>query len=189
MSISHRIKEIIMDFIKDKYFEYIENNNILLIDHNNLREVISNFYNNSKELKNIIRTTLKNELKSEYPSMSVENILFDIFQDSSFNINKIFLEIENYQNSISKTIKLKVFEKNLGIKINIDQQVEIINAENPNKNNKEQDETYNIINNYKFIYSINNINLSQLDTDKKINTIKNIVNNENIIELVLVKND
>ena len=59
--------------------------------------------------------TLKKELASEYPSMTIENTLFDIFQDKSLNINRIILEIENYQNSISKNTQLKVFENNLGI--------------------------------------------------------------------------
>lgn len=190
MSIAFKIKEIITDFIKDKYFNYLELKNILLIENNNLREIISNFYNNnSKELKNIVRGKLKNEFQNDYPSMTVENVLFDIFQDSSFNINRIVLEIQNYQESISKLIKLKVFENNLGIKININQFVEIISANNPNKNDNSQDDLYELINNYKYIHSINNTNLSILDPDNKISTIKNFVQNENILDIILVKED
>ena len=188
MSISNRIKEIIMDFIKEKYFDYLDDNNNLLINNDNLKRIISNFYNNNtKELKNNIRNTLKKELASEYPSMTIENTLFDIFQDKSLNINRIILEIENYQNSISKNTQLKVFENNLGIKLNINDHVEIISAENPDKSSNNQDEIYNIINNYKYIYSINNKELSNLDTNIKISTVKEFVKNENILDLILVK--
>lgn len=186
MSLAADIKSIIMTFIKSKYFDYLYNNNLLLIDNDNLKNIISEFYNNnSKELKQIIRTELKNKMKNDYPSITVENTLFDIFQDTSLNINRIILEIENYQNSITKLINLKINEKNLGIKININNHVEIINAENPNNDN--QNSTYDIINNYKYIYSINNTILSVLDKNTKISTIKNYVNNFNEIEIILIK--
>ena len=188
MSISNRIKEIIMNFIKEKYFNYIDNNNILLINNYNLKRIITDFYsNNTKELKNNIRNTLKKELGSEYPSMTIENTLFDIFEDTSFNINRIILEIENYQNSISKKLQLKVFEKNLGIKLNINDHVEIISAENPNKDSNDQNDIYNNINDYKYIYSINNKELSSLNTNTKISTIKDFVKNEDLLDLILVK--
>ena len=188
MSIAHRIKEIIMDFIKEKYFDYLYNNNILLIHSDNLKKIITNFYNqNNKLLKNNIRNVLKKEMGSDYPSMTIENTLFDIFQDSSLNINRIVIEIENYQKSISKNIQLKVFENNLGIKLNIDDHIEIISAENPNKKSSDQDEIYNTIKDYKYIHSINDNVLSKLDTNTKISTIKNYVNNENILNLILVK--
>lgn len=188
MSVINRIKEIIIDFIKEKYFDYLDSNNILLISSNNLKKIISNFYNeNNKYLKNNIRNILKKELGSDYPSMTIENTLFDISQDSSININRIIIEIENYQKSISKSVELKVFENNLGIKLNINDHIEIISAENPNKNSSDQDETYNIIKNYKYIHSINNKELSNLDTNTKISTIKNYLNNQNILNLILVK--
>lgn len=186
MSLAADIKSIIMNFIKCKYFEYLNNNNLLLIQNDNLKNIISEFYNNnSKELKNTIRTELKVKMKNDYPSATVENTLFDIFQDASLNINRIILEIENYQNSITKSINLKINQKNLGIKININNHVEIINAENPNKD--DQDSIYDIINDYKYIYSINDTLLSLLDTTTKISTIKNYVNNFNEIKITLIK--
>lgn len=188
MSIANRIKEIIMEFIKDKYFGYLNDEKLLLIENDKLRSVITGFYNfNSKNLKTLIRDKLKNEMKETYPIASVENTLYDIFDDSAFNINRIILEIENYQKSIINTFKIKVFDKNLGIKIKIDNYVEIISAENPNIDDTSQIDIYNNINNYKYIYSINNTILSELDKNEKINTIKNNVNNYQIIELKLVK--
>jgi len=186
MSLAFDIKAIIMDFIKTKYFDYLNNNNLLIIENDNMNKIISEFYNNnSKELKQIIRTELKNKMKNDYPSATVENTLLDIFQDASLNINRIILEIENYQNSIIKSINLKINKKNLGIKININNQVEIINAENPN--NDHQNKIYNIINDYKYIYSINDTILSILNTNDKISTIKKFVNNFDEINLILIK--
>jgi hypothetical protein len=190
MSIANRIKEIIMEFIKDQYFGYLSDQNLLLIENDKLKSVITDFYNfNSKNLKVLIREKLKNEMKTTYPTASVENTLYDIFEDSTFNINRIVLEIENYQKSIINIFKIKVFDKNLGIKIKIDNYVEIISAENPNINDTSQTDIYNNINNYKYIYSINDTILSELDKNEKINVIKNNVNNYQIIELKLVKKD
>lgn len=186
MSLASDIKSIIMDFIRTKYFDYLNNNNLLIITNDNLTKTISEFYNdNSKELKQTIRTELKNKMNNDYPSVSVENTLFDIFQDTSLNINRIILEIENYQNSITTSINLKINQKNLGIKININNHVEIITAENPNDD--DQNQIYDIINNYKYIYSINDTILSLLDTNTKISTIKNFVNNFNEVEIILIK--
>lgn len=186
MSLAHDIKCIIMDFIKKKYFDYLINNNLLIIENSNLNKIISEFYNsNSKELKNKIRTELKDKMKTQYPSVSVENTLYDIFQDTSLNINRIVLEIENYQNSIIKSIDLKINKKNLGIKINIGNHVEIVNAKNPNDD--EQNKIYDIINNYNYIYSINDTLLSLLDNNTKISTIKNFINNFSEISMVLIK--
>ena len=190
MSIANRIKEIILEFIKNNYFDYLDNNNLLLLEENKIEKIITEFYNNNSTiLKQKIRNTLKNEMQNNYPSMSIENTLYDIFQDNSININRILLQIKNYQNSISKNITLKVFQKNLGIKINIKNHIEIISAENPNKNNKEQEEVYNIINQYKYIYSINDKILSNINKESQINLIKDLINNEDTLKLIIIKNN
>ena len=188
MSIANKIKEIILEFIKEKYFNYLEINNFLLINNDSLKDIITEFYNNNiKQLKNTIRMNLKKELGQDYPTLSIENTLFEIFQDASLNINRIFLEIDDYQKSISKTMELSVINNNLGIKLNINKHVEIINAENPNKLSNNQDEIYEKINEYKYLYSINEKELSNLDTNVKISTIKNLVKSEETLKLVIVK--
>ena len=190
MSISFKIKEIIMNFIKKKYFDYLSENNILIIEESDLKGLITNFYNdNVNNLKSEIRSNLKQELKDEYPSLVIENALLDIFQDNTFNINRILLEVKNYQESICKTVSLNVYNKNLGIKINLDKYVEIVSAENPNNNDMEQDEIYNTINNYKYIYSINNIILLNKNKEELILIIKNLINSESILELIIIKDE
>ena len=188
MIIANRIKEIIIEFIKNEYFSYMKNNNLLLIESDILKDKITEIYNNNtKILIKKIKDDLKNEMGSEYPAFVVDNTLYDIFDDSTLNINRIMIEIENYQESIIKEIELNVYNKNLGIKISIDNFVNIVSAENPNKEDNLQDDIYNTINNYKYIYSINNQILSKLDTESKITCIKNCVNNYNKIKIILVK--
>lgn len=183
MSIANRIKEIIIEFIKNEYFNYMKNNNLLLIESDILQEKITEIYNsNNKILIKKIKNDLKIELGSDYPAFVVDNTLFDIFDDSSLNINRIMLEIKNYQESITKEIELKVHNKSLGIKISIDNQINILSVENNNN-----DDNYNEIKNYSYIYSINNIILSKLKTDDKIKTIKYYLDNHDIIKLKLIK--
>lgn len=183
MSIANRIKEIIIEFIKNEYFNYMKNNNLLLIEPNILQEKITEIYNNNnKILIKKIKSDLKIELGSDYPGFVVDNTLFDIFDDSSLNINRIMLEIKNYQESITKEIQLKVYNKSLGIKISIDNQINILSVENNNNDNN-----YDEIKNYSYIYSINNIILSKLTTDDKIKTIKHYLDNDDIIKLKLIK--
>ena len=180
---ANRIKEIIIEFIKNEYFNYMKNNNLLLIEPNILQEKITEIYNNNnKILIKKIKSDLKIELGSDYPGFVVDNTLFDIFDDSSLNINRIMLEIKNYQESISKEIELKVYNKSLGIKISINDNISIISVENNNN-----DDNYDEIKNYSYIYSINNIILSKLTTDDKIKTIKHYLDNDDIIKLKLIK--
>ena len=47
MSIANKIKEIILEFIKEKYFNYLEINNFLLINNDSLKDIITEFYNNN----------------------------------------------------------------------------------------------------------------------------------------------
>lgn len=188
MSVANRIKTIIIDYIKDLYFNYLNNNDILIIEEKNIKNIITSFYNeNVKEIKNSIRLTLKNELKDDYPTATIENTLFDLFEDNELNINRILIEIQNYQNSIIKIFDLNIYNNNIGIKININKNVEIVNAENPNKDNSDLDNIYNEINNYKFIYSINDTILSNIDNENKVSCIKNLINNNKNLKLTLVK--
>jgi hypothetical protein len=50
-------------------------------------------------LKKYIRDTLKENLKDQYSSFSVENILLEMFADPELSKRRVFLEIMNYQNS------------------------------------------------------------------------------------------
>ena len=61
------IKNITFDFLNNKYKEYLKNNKILLIKEENMKTIISDFYENySKELKQTIRNSVKENHKNGY---------------------------------------------------------------------------------------------------------------------------
>ena len=157
MSLVNKIGEIIKKFIHEKYNEYLKNERLLMIDNEKLPTIIGNMYNqNIKNLKILIREQLKHDMGGEYPSGSVENILLDLFQDREININRMVMEIDEYQKKNYYEIVTELEkDKNLGINLSIDKQLCICyingiqdNCQLPNKE---------IIEKYKYLYSINGI--------------------------------
>ena len=66
-----------------------------------MHNLINNLYiEKSLDLKKYIRETLKENLKDQYSSFSVENILLEMFADPELSKHRVFLEIINYQNSL-----------------------------------------------------------------------------------------
>ena len=184
MVMINRISNIISVFIKNEYYKYLNNNNILLIPHDQLKFIIKDMYNsNSKEIKKIIRNTLKNEMSDQYPSGSIENTLFDIFQDSEHNIDILTEKIINYQNNNYFEINKSIINNTIGIKLIIEDNgfCKIIDI---NKDIYNQDNIYQEILKYNYLYSIDGIvlNYSQnIQETIKNNIQKNINNNTNIV--------
>lgn len=198
MNIVDEIKTIAFNYIENSYQNYLQNNKLLLIKEENLSTIINEIYNNeSKELKHTIRNKLKEKHKENYPSASVENIILDIFQDKTLNIQKTIDEVAFIQNKNIKPLTLPLINKSLNLNISLIDNFVVINSIK-SKTNIEQTtlELYNIIENYKFLYSINNIILNEVENNEKINTIKNIIEeqkkenkNEINIELYYLKNN
>ena len=190
MIIIQEIKEIIYNFIQKEYEKYLNEKNILLINSEDLYDIIKNVYdNNIKNIKQTIRYTLKQKYKDEYPSLSVENILLDLFQDEDLNINKICNELLLVQKKNYLMQNIPIINNSLNLNISIIDNYIVINS--TNKHNIEKyEEIYNILDKYKFIYSINNKILTDYSNSEKINIIKNeILNKENIdIGLYYLKN-
>lgn len=193
MNIVDEIKEIAFNYIENSYKNYLHNNKLLLIKEENLSTIINEIYNNeAKELKTTIRNKLKEKYKENYPSASVENIILDIFQDKTFNIQKTIDEIAFIQKKNIKPLTIPLINKSLNLNISLIDNFVVINSIK-SKTNIEQTtlELYNIIENYKFLYSINNIILNEVENNEKINIIKsNIENKDEInIELYYLKNN
>lgn len=193
MNIVDEIKEIAFNYIQNSYKNYLHNNNLLLIKEENLNTIINEIYNNeAKELKNTIRNKLKDKYKENYPSASVENIILDIFQDKTLNIQKTIDEIAFIQKKNIKQITIPLIEKSLNLNISLVDDFVVINSIKSKTNIQESTlELYNIIENYKFLYSINDIILNEVDNSKKIDIIKNNIENKNEvnIELYYLKNN
>ena len=184
MNISDEIKNISFNFIRNKYQEYLQSNKILLIKENVIEKIITELYDtNIKVLKQEIRNTLKNKHKEDYPSAMVENILLDLFQEKEMNIANAVKEIILIQNNNLKSLTLPIINNSLNLNISLnDNYVKINSIKNKNlKDNIQALEIYKIIENYSFLYSINNIILEE--HDDKINIIKNEIENTNNISI------
>ena len=184
MNISDEIKNISFNFIRNKYQEYLQSNKILLIKENVIKKIITELYDtNIKVLKQEIRNTLKNKHKEDYPSAMVENILLDLFQEKEMNIANAVKEIILIQNNNLKSITLPIINNSLNLNISLNDNYVKINSINSKnlKDNIQALEIYKIIENYSFLYSINNIILEE--HDDKINIIKNEIENTNNISI------
>ena len=184
MNISDEIKNISFNFIRNKYQEYLQSNKILLIKENVIKKIITELYDtNIKVLKQEIRNTLKNKHKEDYPSAIVENILLDLFQEKEMNIANAIKEILLIQNNNLKSITLPIINNSLNLNISLNDNYVKINSINSKnlKYNIQALEIYKIIENYSFLYSINNIILEE--HDDKINIIKNEIENTNNVSI------
>ena len=167
------IRNILIEYLKNEYKQYLNNNKILCIKKSNINEIITSFYNNNiKDLKTEIRRQMKEKYKNDYPSGTIENIIYDLFQDSKINIEKVINEINYLQDKNFLSLTLPIINDSLNLNISNENGYIIINHIKDTSNSYIS-EIYNEIIKYKFIYSINNKILDDFNEDEKINIIKN----------------
>lgn len=186
--ILNEIKDITFNFLNNKYKEYLKNNKILLIKEENMKSIITSFYENySKELKQTIRNSVKENHKNDYPSAIVENTILDIFQDKELNINRLCDEFIILQKKHIYKTELKLINNSLNLNIGIADNFIIINSVNTKNivDNDELSEIYKNINKYKFLYSIDKKILEEYPNEEKINIIKNTINNKEKVNIEL----
>ena len=95
------VKDVTYFYIKYYYEKELETTKKQLLSENDLQHLINSLYiEKSSDLKKYIRETLKENLKEQYSSFSVENILLEMFADPELSKHRVYLEIMNYQNSI-----------------------------------------------------------------------------------------
>jgi len=95
------VKDITYFYIKYYYNQELENKKQKVLSENDLHILIDKLYfEKSSDLKKYIRDTLKDNLKEQYSSFSVENILLEMFADPELSKHRVFLEIINYQNTL-----------------------------------------------------------------------------------------
>ena len=179
------IKNSAFNIIEEEYKNYLKSNKLLLIAEDKLSSIIGDYYNNNaKTIKSRIREELKEKYKEDYKSSLVENILLDIFQEKDVNIIKIVKELTLIQFKNLKQFTLPLINNSLNLNISLVDDYIIINSTNP-KNITEHIELYEAISKYKFIYSINNILLHDLQNNEKINTIKKNIENTTDNKIVI----
>ena len=96
------IKDLISLYVKENYNNYLKEHNLQKINDNDIDNVISKIYTQRKDhLKGFLKLTLKEIMKEEYiGDLLVNNICNDIFNDDQLCINRLVLEIKNYQKNL-----------------------------------------------------------------------------------------
>lgn len=172
LNILESIKSYVFNIIEDEYKKYLQSHKLLTLQRSKLVSIMEEYYsNNSKSIKSKIREHMKTLCGEEYNSAMIENILLDLFQERELNIIKITTEIITIQEKNMQKFTIPLVNNSLNLNISLVDGYIIINSTNP-KNIEGYYELYETINNYKFLYSINNDLLQDYSDDEKINIIK-----------------
>ena len=192
MILVDEIKIIVYDYLENEYKEYLKSNKILQIknpdksqNHLSLKQTFEILYDkNLKLLKTQIRTTLKEKYKENYQSLTIENIIMEIFNDKEENINRITDEIQFIQTKNLFSTNIPILNNNLNLNISIIDNFIVINSVKQENITSEYIELYDKISKYKFIYSINDVVLEEIANENKINTIKELINNQSSVDII-----
>jgi hypothetical protein len=97
-NLADNVKNITYFYIKYYYEKELTDTKQSILSENDLKNMINKLYvEKSSELKKYIRDTLKENLKENYSSFSVENILLEMFSDPEYSKHRVFLEIMDFQ--------------------------------------------------------------------------------------------
>ena len=192
MILVDEIKIIVYDYLENEYKEYLKTNKILQIknpdksqNHLSLKQTLEVLYEkNLKLLKNQIRTTLKDKYKENYQSLTIENIIMEIFSEKEENINRITDEIQFIQTKNLFVTNIPLLNNSLNLNISIVDNFIVINSVKQENITSEYTELYDKISKYKFIYSINDVVLEEIANENKISTIKELINNQTSADII-----
>lgn len=95
------VRDITYYFIKYYYDKELQTTEQRLMPEDQLRVMIDRLYvEKAGDLKKYIRDTLKENLGAGYSSLAVENIILEMFNDSEYSKQRVFLEIIEYQKKL-----------------------------------------------------------------------------------------
>ena len=96
---SKLIQDLILFYVKENYNHYLVTNEIEKIPHDQIKTVVTSIYSDKKpHLKEFLKGSLKELMKEDYiGDLSLLNICNEIFEDDELCINRLTLEIKNYQ--------------------------------------------------------------------------------------------
>ena len=99
-STSKIIQDLILFYVKQNYDHYLKKNSLTQIPDDKIRSVVQKIYSSKKDhLKGFLKESLKELMKEDYiGDLALLNICNEIFEDDELCVNRLTLEIRNYQN-------------------------------------------------------------------------------------------
>ena len=96
---SKLIQDLILFYVKENYNHHLVTNEIEKIPDDEIKSVIQTIYSDKKShLKEFLKGSLKELMKDDYiGDLALLNICSEIFEDDELCINRLTLEIKNYQ--------------------------------------------------------------------------------------------
>jgi len=96
---SKLIQDLILFYVKENYNHYLVTNEIEKIPDDQIKNVVRSIYSDKKpHLKDFLKGSLKELMKDDYiGDLALLNICNEIFEDDELCINRLTLEIKNYQ--------------------------------------------------------------------------------------------
>ena len=90
-----KIRRFILQYIKLKYNNYLHEHHIEYIDEGSIKDIVREMYLNNKDaLKNYILDSFKD---NTYTRLMLEDSILEIFDDEDLCVNRLVLEIRQYQ--------------------------------------------------------------------------------------------
>jgi|TARA_B110000285_G_scaffold215443_1_gene261782 hypothetical protein len=94
------IQDLILFYVKENYIHYLKEENIKKIPDEKIKEMVQKIYGDKKEhIRTFLKVALKDLMEEKYiGDLALMNICNEIFEDDELCINRLTLEITNYQN-------------------------------------------------------------------------------------------
>ena len=100
-NITSLVRDITYFYIKYFYDNELIKTQQTTLSESSLSALIETLYiEKSHDLKKYIRDTLKDNLKEKYSSLTVENIILEMFAEPELSKHRVYLEIIEYQKNI-----------------------------------------------------------------------------------------
>jgi hypothetical protein len=88
-----------MFYVKENYNHHLKKNDLDKIPTDEIRNVVVSIYSDKKDhLRDFLKTSLKELMKEDYiGDLALLNICNEIFEDDDLCVNRLTMEIKNYQ--------------------------------------------------------------------------------------------
>lgn len=98
------IQDLSFKFAKYHYEQYLKKHNLSYINKDKVKSVVSEVYSKEiqKQLFAFVRQSMKTQLEDKYNPMVIEPLLQEIANDPSSAIERIVLEIHEFQKRFYK---------------------------------------------------------------------------------------